>query len=494
MRLSAIILSTLVLFGYFRETQAFQLSLDQIVRAGLSQTDSAKVIRSKKDLADSLQLQAEAPFDWNFESQAKFSDNRNQPSSPFSPNSIKSTGLSLGLNKLMSTGTRFDLKVEGSKNNLTFPPASNTTVPEYFESVATLGISQNLLSDAFGTASRKVFESTYKTSAATALQAEQSLADYAVSIIQQFYSAWLAQQNLLAAERNLETKNRLYKSAQIKSRLGTGEKTEYLQAESAKLIAETSYVNAEESLNRVWRELIIRLKFDEQYLKVPAKSVSLVFNDLNYDLEQECAASHRQLEDTNQAKIANLELEASELESKAVSSKTLPELTLNMFLASNGVRSELSDSQKDATSVKTPHWNVSLVFKKSLENNLNKSTLAQSKIKLLQKQSDRNLVIDNLKVNFSQLCAEAKNLKMNSEKLKSVLAKQAERSKLESERFRVGRSRVLDVIQAADDASSAELNYKQSVAQLQLTAWQILNANNKIQKHVNSWVGEMKNE
>lgn len=473
---------------------AFDLSLDQIVAAGLNETDSAKVIKSQKQLSESLMMQAESPFDWSFESKALFSDNRNQPSSPFSPNSIKSTGLSLGLNKFVSTGTKFDFKVEGSKNNITFPTDSNITVPEYFESVATVSVSQNLLNDSFGSASRKNFQSVTKLSEASALRAEQNLADYAVTIIQQFYSAWLAQQSLFSAEKNLETKNKLFRSAELKSRLGTGEKTEYLQAESAKLMAETNKTNSEENLNKAWRELVIRLKLSDEYLKIPARAINLKFNDLNLNLDEECAPAPEMLATTHQAKIANLELEATELETSAINSKTQPELTLNMLLASNGVRSDLNNSQEDAASLRTPNWNVNLVFKKSLEENLNQSARTQSRLKLLQKQADRNTVLDNLKVNFAELCAESKNLKINTEKLKTVFQKQSERSKIETERFRVGRTRVLDVIQAADDATSAELFYKQSVAQQQLVAWQILNANNKIQKHVNNWVGVARND
>jgi outer membrane protein TolC len=50
---------------------------------------------------------------------------------------------------------------------------------------------------------------------------------------------------------------------------------------------------------------------------------------------------------------------------------------------------------------------------------------------------------------------------------------QRERERLEEERFSVGRSQLIQVIQAADDAARAEVTYKATLAQHRFAAWNV---------------------
>jgi outer membrane protein TolC len=488
---------TLLLFfcsTAFAQNNQFKITLDDVVKSALLRTDTAKSLKAQKSLSESYSALADAQYNWNFEAEANRLDNRNENSTPFSPNSIQATGLSLGLNKYFSTGTRFGVKLQGSKNALGFPPAANTTVPDYYESIGSISISQNLLKDSFGSAARNTEKNYQILSEKNDLEYKQNVADYAVAVINQFFSSWLAQQNVFAAEKNLQTKNKLLQASQIKFSRGTAEKAEFLQAEAAKLVAEANLAEAEENLNRNWRELIIKMKFPEMYLSVPAKEIDLSYEKINLDVEKSCAASLENIEKTQQVQISKLGFEAATLQNKAVQSQTLPELSLNASLNSNGINKDLGESQNEVGSNTNPNWAVSLVFKKSLGNDANKASRIQSQAQLLQQQAEFSRVVDDQKVNFKKLCADLAITNLNIEKLNAVLNKQTERSKLEETRFRLGRSTVLQVIQAADDAVSADLAYKRSVASQQVLKWQIMNANNEIQKQIAQWTEAGSNE
>jgi hypothetical protein len=50
---------------------------------------------------------------------------------------------------------------------------------------------------------------------------------------------------------------------------------------------------------------------------------------------------------------------------------------------------------------------------------------------------------------------------------------QTRRAQLEDSRFSMGRSPILNVVQAGDDATTSETQYRQAQAQAHLTAWQV---------------------
>lgn len=471
----------------FAGTPKFKLSLNDVVSSALTRTDNAKSLKAQSDLSESYTALSNAEYNWNFEAEANRLDNRNENSTPFAPNSIQATGLSLGLNKYFSTGTRFGLKLSASKNALGFPPSSSAVVPDYHESIGTITLSQNLLKDAFGSASRKTEKKFQLLSEKTELEYKQNLANYAVAVINQFYNSWLAQQNVFAAEKNLQTKLKLLQASQIKLLRGTSEKAEFLQAEAAKLLAETTLLDAEEVLNQNWRELVIKMKFSDDYLAVPAKEIDLVYEKVNLDFNKSCTADLKTIEQTQQVKISSLGFEAAKAQNDASLSQSRSELNLNAMLNSNGIDSALIKSQNEVTSNKNPSWSVSLVFKKSLGDDANKAQRIQSNSQFIQQQSEFSRVLDDQKVSYKKLCADLANVNLNIEKLNLVLTKQLERSKLEENRFRLGRSTALQAIQAADDAVSADLVYKRAVATQQLLKWQIMNTNNEIASQIEKW-------
>jgi outer membrane protein len=476
------------------QSNSIQISLDDIVSNALIRTDTALSLKAQSTLAQSYLALSEAQYNWNFEAEASRLDNRNENSTPFSPNSLQNTGLSLGLNKYFSTGTRFGFKLQGSKNAISFPPAASTTVPDYYESIGSVSLSQNLLKDSFGKASRETAKNYQLMSEKTELEYKQNIADYAVAVINQFYNSWLAQQNVFASEKNLQTKVKLLQASQIKFSRGTSEKAEFLQAEAAKLLAETNLSEAEENLNKNWRELIIKMKFPDTYLSVPAKEINLVYKKINLDFDKQCGSSLSSVEKNQQVQISKLGFEAASLNNNATQSQSLPELTLNASLSSNGINKDLTESQNEVGSNTHPNWSVSLVFKKSLGDDANKALRVQSQAQLLQQQAEYSRVIDDQKVQFKKLCADLSITNLNIEKLNAILDKQTERSKLEENRFRLGRTSVLQVIQASDDAVFADLSYKRALVWQQVLKWQIMNSNNEIQTQILKWSEAGSNE
>src|SRR3989339_1126179 len=137
-----------------------KVTLDLILALGMSESDSFRLIQSKKLSSDSALLLSQATTDYNISAKASLVDNKNEASGALVPERTQNTAYSLGVSKYTLLGTSFNAELSNSYTELTYPDdlnpmyASMVSADPTYESRLKLGITQRLWKDGLGFASR----------------------------------------------------------------------------------------------------------------------------------------------------------------------------------------------------------------------------------------------------------------------------------------------------------------------------------------------------
>lgn len=468
-----------------------KLTLDLVVSKALKTSGAFKALEAQKKLAESTLMQSQIPYVWNLEMGLDKLDNRNATSSPFSPKTIQSSGVSVGFSKYFSTGTTLTTKLRQTENSLGFAPASGVVIPDYKETIATLALSQNLWKDAFGSGIRNQEASLVVLNKAQELGYLESQKNYALGVIAQYYSAWLAQQKLKSNIESHKRKETLLRSVKLRSNIGTAESTEVLQTEAAVLLSETSLAQSQEDLNEKWRELIVLINLPDQLFSYPALQVNIEMSKSESSGDKVCADSlAAKIEIAESVEINRLKLKSALLNKDAAMAQQKSSLLLTAQLNSNGINADRSSSEIDAINGKNPSWALGLTWKKPLGDTLDEAQYKQAEAKLIQAEDEFRSSLDKQKIELIKACSEWKDVRLNLPRVELAQKKQSERAKLEQSRFSVGKSTAFQVIQAGDDATFAQYSYNQILVQNEILSWKLAYLTGQMKSEMDKWMNE----
>lgn len=451
-----------------------KVTLDLVVSRAIEASDSFQAIRSQQQTIPVSALQGLAPLDFRLTGETNRTRDWREAESPFSPNFIDASVYRLGFATQFQTGTTAQLQLSHGHTNLNFPPTFLFIQPPYYETEATLGLSQNLWQDAFGYGTRRLKQSGRLMSESAAFAFRENVEEWVTQLMGVFYNAWFAQAQVKAAQANTQRRNRLYDITQLKVRRGTSERPDALQVQSAVLSSQTQEAQASQVLKDRWQGLVISLKLPERWLTIDPKEIPIALDNPVNQALRACQSEQAPASTTTTDRL-RLASEAARLRGEQARNLLAPDLELVAQLGANGIDlTSRGETFSEVTSLANPAWTLGVRLTFPLLRYAERAEAATATA-----ESDRTAALysqaqGDLRLNWISQCSNLKRLEQSHEWLGSALESQRRRVDLEEQRFKIGSTTTLQVIQAGDDATSAEITLLGNEVERRIAAWRIL--------------------
>lgn len=449
------------------------ISLDVVLSRAMKSSDSFEAVASQRPLAEVSSLSARASYDPTVTAKYQWGDNRNEVANVFVPGKIKNSTYGLGAKARLPTGTDITADFTTASNSYAFSTGSTS----YYESKLSFGVEQSLWANAFGRATRSQVQAGIAADRATTAGLENSVESWAMGMMEVFYNAWLAKMRVNAMIENTKRRERLEKILRIKTRRGTAEEPDLLQVKSALIGAQAQEAEARQNLADRWQGLVITLKLPVDWLKIDPVLIPISIDDPVPEALRICKEAPAELNDDNEpANIRQAKASASAAESQfiASSSQSHPDLKLKASAASNGIdMTDRARTLEENRNFNDPAYFLGVELSMPL---LSRQKEADYRTKLAEKNRTRAVAdqaISEWRLRWLTGCETVRRLASTAEMMREALKNQDRRAQLDERRFGIGRSSILSVVQAGDDATTADLTLRGTEVQLRLAAWTV---------------------
>lgn len=457
-----------------------RITLDLVVGRAVEASDSFSQVKSLAATIDIAELTSLAQTDTRFSATGAREINRNEPSSPFGTNKLFTTRFNLGASSYFTTGTTATAELGSSRTLLglqvAFPPSPS--IYSYYETRGALTLTQNLWQDAFGYGGRRAKEAGRLMTQAARFGFEEAVEDWVLQLVQVYYDAWYSQAQAKVADAHVKLNERLTKITGIKLNRGTAEQPDFLQAKSNLMNARVQSQQASQVLGDRWRNLVLSLKLPDDWVNIDPK-------ELPIELDQPIDASLKAcgLEGTwkgttpkNSSTTRKIELQAqaAKLSAERAMNGVAPDVELFGSVVPNGIDSaSLGNTLTETRKLDHPAWTVGLNVVVSLGQYAERAAAHQAVADLDRLDAAASASQSDLKLEWLNSCANLKRLNDSYALLNEAYEAQSRRASLEEERFRIGRTTTLNVIQAANDALSAESALRGNEVTRRIAAWRV---------------------
>ncbi len=466
-----------------------KLTVGFVIREAILKSDSYRALESRLVLAEASRWRAHSVLDTQFSARYSLHDNQAEspPGNPFAPESVIGDLWNLRVEKYFATGTLASLEFNEGFTELKLRSVAEL---EYFESRLTLSLAQNLWRDAFGRATRFNLESSGHAEEALRFEFYEQFEQLTRALLQQFYVAWLAKAELRAAQENVERRQRLFSVTSIRTQRGTAEAPDLLQVKAALLGAKSERQRAHQNLTDQWRLLVTTLKFPDTFLMVEPQMIPLELDNPIEEAKIICedrgknfpTAVNSSTENSLLAKYDRRAKSAAAQQAAALNGLN-PELQLFGNLSANGIDSnDRTKALADVTNRRSPAWSVGLQLKWPVEGSAEKAAAATARAEKIIADSQLSAAREDLKFQWLSSCSDLQRLIGTTEAANESRQLQLRRAQLDESRFRLGRSSILSVVQAGDDAASADINWSRAQVDIRLAAWKVVHLHDGFKK------------
>jgi outer membrane protein TolC len=461
-----------------------KLRLDYVLKRAIASSKTYRAIDAEKYSSLASEAAAKQPYDWFVYGEAKKYKNSFESLSAASPRSTEISSYHLGLRTYLPTGTSANLQIGNSLQDLVFS-SSLFQVPKSNEAKLSFTVSQKLLADSFGTATRAGVRAQ-QLAAQGKLQSHQSLReDWSLQLIQQFYSAWLAQRLVQISQENLQRRESLVANTKQKLNRGTAERPDLLQAEAAYLLSKDAVAGAKANLQAQWRNLLRFLDLPMEWESYPAEKIPLELDSPEQNAADICKIEQEYV--NPRLRQVELEKRAAEEAIFAATSRARPDLNLFGSLEWNGIEGGAAAARKEVLRRDHPAWAVGLAVEIPLGNFQRKSEVEMARAQLLAAEGRLESEQDARYLRFRKICDDWRRERDALADAEGAFLKQKQRLNLEEKRFQLGRVNLFQLIQAGDDLSAVETTKTQLAAQLRLTSWNIIRESPKLGNFLREW-------
>lgn len=458
------------------------VSLELILSRGIATSDSYASIQSESVQKEALLLEARAPLATQFELRGLLVDNENEPTNPFAPVSSSTKNFGLSLAKQLSSGTTVKADVGHGDQDIFF---QNVQPSVFKETVAELSISQSLWRNSFGRQTRNALLAGRISVAQKDAQISEQTLVWMQDLTDLFYQAWLAQEQVRAARANLQRKKRLYGVTELQVRRGTAEAPDLLQVKGAQTVSEIQLRDRIEALETIWRSLVLSLQLPRHWAEIDPMEVPVVLDDpmaRALSLCNEKPDAEPWIAENDAVRSVVLQKESSALLLENAKDRLRPDLSLSVGLRTNGIdTTDRGQTASEAFSAEHPEWTVGLRMNFSLERFQEKAEFRRRSGDYAKLQAESSLAKTALEANWSRDCSALTAWRAKLRRLEGNVADQKRRNDLEEKRFQLGRGTLLNVINAGDDFTNAELTLNAGMVESRQAAWRVLR-----------WAGESK--
>ncbi|OFZ19813.1 MAG: hypothetical protein A2X94_17225 [Bdellovibrionales bacterium GWB1_55_8] len=461
-----------------------RLSLELIVARAIDSSDAFKSIQARSLSKDVPLLQAQSPFDTRLSANVNAIRDRRESQSFVSPSRQDTNAASLELASYFSSGTGLEFQLSHNKSNLDFPsfPALSN-----FETRGTFSLSQNLWKDAFGQATRAGRKAGMLSSEANEMSIQDAVEEFVLGLTQLYYGAWLAQAQLEAARASVTYRSRLLEITRLKLRRGTAEEPDLLQVKSAHLNSQIQLAQASQDLGDRWRDLVVSLKLPSAWMSADPAEIPVGLDMPMSELVRLCGSPDKlNAPPTENAatRQAGLAAEAAALNSERSISAAKPDLKFIASLSANGVDASFNPTFSETFQLENPAWTLGLQFVLPFDSYAERAAALTSVTSRIQAESQASQARDSLRTGWIAGCMDLHRAEKSYEARREAHQAQRRRATLEEERFKIGRAGILQVIQAADDATLAEVNLAISEVERRTIAWRLRRLTNKVKDYL----------
>lgn len=450
------------------------LTVDLVVGQAVLKADQFRAIVAEEFAADAPRLESRALIEPKLRIGADVSDDEREPIVVFSPARTKQSRGYLSLSSQFVTGTQASFDISHGSTNIRFSPLTAVPPLGTNETRYLLSVRQNLLNNIFGTGTRGALDAGRLTAESRKLQAMQDQEDWIIQLIEAYYGAWLAQTKVFAARDNTARRTRLLETTQLKLRRGTAEEPDLLQVKAAVINAKVQEDGAKQSLADQWRALVITLKMPEAWLDVDASQIPMKLDSPLDRAARLCAKWRDDKKSSRAEEQARMLFEASQAAEHRAAWAFKPELNLVGALGANAVDPAAGATFGETFSRDHPYWSVGVEVSMPLGFAAERAAYMTATLNRVRAEALYSVTTDTQRMLWHNRCTDLARAKSAAEHLASGFQSQKRRAGLEEERFRIGRAGMLAVIQAGDDATDAEVRWRQAEVDSRLSAWRVV--------------------
>lgn len=460
---------------YLSQLPQRQLTLPFVLKQAL---DHAEVFQSHKAeflRAEAASYQTQALSDILLTGSHGRLNNENEAFTPFQPIEQSGWNSTLGLSKYFASGTKLSLDTELGRQNSQLSAVAGGAQVDGKVALFNLGFEQDLLSDFFGARFRQLRRADDLQKKSIQSSTLEKIQSSYIDIINLYYSAWLSQQTIRNTKSSLGRQKKLLSIVKRNQKRGTAEEADVLQIENSIVSREVQLQENQMELKRIWEGLVFSLKLPSIFLAVPPETIPMAIDSPLVRSQFLC--SNKDFESIKTQSVSYQQAEsnfrAAEERLSAAKLQLRPELKFQASYGSNGIDSRSSQSFQEATSFDHPAWSASLVFSMPLQNRKNKAQFLQAKANMIQAKALRNSALENLEANWRQLCSDMRSKLQIKRQTEQIYKRNKRRVVLEDRRFKLGRIRANEWVQAQEDQDQSYLLDQQSAVSLRQTAWQV---------------------
>lgn len=416
-------------------------------------------------------------------------DNERSTGSMLGKNSSQS--INMKVSKNFSTGTSISSELQTSFNEqetmLGSPPAKQNN--DFEESILSLELRQSLLKNSFGKAYRASRGSAIHAKTAKKNVVADRIEQYLESLVDQYFTVWVAFNNLTSAEERLKREQRRKSIYDRQYKRGFIEKKDILQIDSSILSAQKNVSDSNQKILSLLINLgtIVKIDLYNQYL---AKKIRFAFIEEKIkDVQEMCQKNSTDFSSFNSQVYRDRIASFSE-KLESIESNGKPDIFFAAKLSSNGIEEEQGGSFSEATSLQHPQYYIAVGIDMIISNSANHA----EKLEALKNRSENEILLTQERSKLkSQWLETCNSLRMINDKINLMTKK----LKLDSERiilldrdFRLGKTDLSTLLQAEDVLTSTKSALASLSAQLYNTAWDLRSQSGGLKPYINQALGQ----
>tara|TARA_B100001248_G_scaffold260074_1_gene247428 strand:- start:215 stop:1705 length:1491 start_codon:yes stop_codon:yes gene_type:complete len=456
-----------------------KVTLSVVLNKSIESSDSFQILQTKKQAIPLAELYSSSSFDLQMQGSYGLSEDSREMAASIMPSDIESESYNLTFSKYLSSGTSLSLTLDHGSQAFN---VASTDIPEYFETKTEFRFSQSLWRDAFGLASRNNYRAGQIESQATKKEYEKDVQVWAKDVGSLFYSTWLAQAQVKSARTVTALRKRLLNISRKKLQRGTTEQPDFLQIEASYMAALSTQEEAEEALQEAWQRLVVLVKLPLEWLDIDASIIPMSLDEPSKTARLLCE-TQKQVESYA---LKELEAKAKAARLKDLASENLkkPDIQFTASIASNGIENDAAEAISEAGDYEHDQWFVGLSFSYPLENSKAKADAIQANIERKVWEARYQEAKANLDADWISRCNDLRLKVRNWDRAMEIAKKQRLRARLEEKRFSIGKSNVLQMVQAGNDLAQSEFNLNQAEIALREAAWQVMDLSSQVRSYL----------
>jgi outer membrane protein TolC len=432
------------------------LSIEEVTHLALENNFDIQIAKFDSYVKRNDLLEALSIFDTLLSAGASYESNQFERSTTILGTKTQTNEYSIGLSKLLPTGTSLSLDLSDRRS---FTNSAFAALNTSHEGVIQLSISQALGKNFFGLIDRNKIKITKKdiedSDWSSLERIENSLAD-----TQKAY--W----RVVLLTEELDIIRKMYKKAQAlygiyrnKLRFGLVEDPDLLAAQANMIQRQNDVLAAIDELNAAKNRLLLLLNADSRGIRIkPLDKLRLYGPKANFYESLKMAIENRK-----DYKRAKNEIEKRRLSLVINKNSLWPEIDLKASFARNGLSHRYQDAVQEVFEEDNPELFVGVTIKLPLENTqargqYNKAKLQRARAIVELKKTERlilteiNDLVTKVNIQTGRVLTRKRVLKLQERKLAA-----------EDKRFKFGRSSSDIMIRYQEDLLSAKLAYARAL-------------------------------